>query len=119
MADFGILEILALTAVAAAVGGGASVYSSAKTGAAQKEASEKSQQQAQIAAAEQEQRARAAAAKQAMEINRANTKKPNVDAIMSSAQQAAKGGASGTMLTGPSGVSQSSLALGKTSLLGE
>lgn len=107
-----------IVGAAALVAGGATVYSSAKTGAATKEASEKGQQQAQFAAADQEQRARAAAAKQAMEINRANTKKPDVDAIMSSAQQAAKGGASGTMLTGPSGVSQSSLALGKTSLLG-
>lgn len=50
--------------------------------------------------------------------NRANAKSPDTNAIMSAAQQAAKGGVGGTMLTGPSGVDPSQLQLGKTSLLG-
>ena len=49
---------------------------------------------------------------------RANQKSPNVNAIMAAAQQAAKGGVGGTMLTGPQGIDPSALQLGKTSLLG-
>ena len=49
---------------------------------------------------------------------RANAKSPDVNAIMLSAQQAAKGGPSGTMLTGPAGIDPSALQLGKSSLLG-
>ena len=50
--------------------------------------------------------------------NRANQKRPDVNAIMSAASQAAKGGASGTMLTGPQGAGADAGSLGKTSLLG-
>lgn len=50
--------------------------------------------------------------------NRANQKSPDTTAIMSAAQQAGKAGASGTMLTGPTGVDQSQLSLGKSTLLG-
>lgn len=51
--------------------------------------------------------------------NRVNQKKPDVGAILDQARQAGKGGASGTMLTGPMGVAPSDLTLGKKSLLGE
>lgn len=57
-----------------------------------------------------------AAADQAM--NKANPKKPNTGAALSALQQAAAGGPSGTMLTGPSGVDQAALSLGKSTLLG-
>jgi hypothetical protein len=50
--------------------------------------------------------------------NAANAKGPNTSAILSSVQQAAKGGMSSTMLTGPSGVDPSQLTLGKSALLG-
>ena len=50
--------------------------------------------------------------------NKANQKRPDVNAIMAAAQQTAKGGVGGTMLTGPQGVDPSALQLGKTSLLG-
>lgn len=50
--------------------------------------------------------------------NRANAKTPDVSAMMSANAQAAKGGQSGTMLTGPAGVDPTQLTLGKTSLLG-
>jgi len=53
-----------------------------------------------------------------MERNRLNPKKANASGVMSGIQQAAKGGASGTMLTGPSGVDPSALQLGKSTLLG-
>ena len=51
-------------------------------------------------------------------VNRANQKTPDTSGILSSAQQASKTGASGTMLTGPTGIDQSMLQLGRKSLLG-
>ena len=51
-------------------------------------------------------------------FNKANAKTPDTSAIMSEAQQSAKGGGSGTMLTGSSGIDPSSLALSKNTLLG-
>ncbi len=50
--------------------------------------------------------------------NRANGKQPDIAAMSSSNQMAAKGGVGGTMLTGPQGVDPKSLLLGKTTLLG-
>lgn len=50
--------------------------------------------------------------------NRANGKKPNVAGLMSENAMAAKGGISGTMLTGPGGVDPNELKLGKSTLLG-
>lgn len=50
--------------------------------------------------------------------NKANQKKVNSSALLSSNQLAAKGGQSGTMLTGPGGIDPSMLSLGKTTLLG-
>lgn len=51
-------------------------------------------------------------------VNQANRKKPDVSSIMQAAADSSKGGAAGTMLTGPTGVDPNSLALGKSSLLG-
>jgi uncharacterized protein HemX len=51
-------------------------------------------------------------------VNRANQKQPDAGAILSAAGQAAKGGAAGTMLTGPMGVNTADLNLGKSTLLG-
>lgn len=51
-------------------------------------------------------------------VNKANSKQPDAGAILSAATQAAKGGPAGTMLTGPMGVNQADLSLGKSTLLG-
>jgi len=51
-------------------------------------------------------------------MNKANAKQPNVGKLQGANVNAAKGGQSGTMLTGPTGVDTSSLTLGKTTLLG-
>lgn len=71
--------------------------------------------------ADLQEQAKAAAEKQAkqaeMDANRANQKQPDTSALLSAAQQSGKSGASGTMLTGPSGIDASSLSLGKTTLL--
>ena len=50
--------------------------------------------------------------------NRANQKRPNANAILAAAQQAAKGGMGGTLLTGPQGVNLGEMSLGKSTLLG-
>lgn len=50
--------------------------------------------------------------------NKANQRRANSSSLLSSNQMAAKAGQSGTMLTGPTGVDQGALRLGKTTLLG-
>lgn len=49
---------------------------------------------------------------------RGQAKTPDVGSMLASNQQAAKGGGSGTMLTGPGGVDPATLNLGKNTLLG-
>jgi hypothetical protein len=51
-------------------------------------------------------------------MNAANRRMPDISSIMANAAKAASGGPSGTMLTGPGGVNQNALALGKNTLLG-
>ncbi len=55
---------------------------------------------------------------QTEQINKANAKSPDVGALLSANAQAAKGGQSGTMLTGPGGIDPNTLSLSKSSLLG-
>lgn len=50
--------------------------------------------------------------------NKFNAKRPDSTAMLSQTEQAAKAGASGTMLTGPQGVDPASLSLSKNTLLG-
>ena len=52
------------------------------------------------------------------EINRANAKTPDISGFMDQAQAASKLGAQGTILTGPGGVDENDLTLGKNVLLG-
>lgn len=94
-------------AVTMAVATGYTIYSGERSAKMQEEA----QKDAKRAALAQERKADEA-------MNAANRKQPDTMAILSAAQQAAKGGPSGTMLTGPAGVSPNALQLGKTSLLG-
>lgn len=96
-----------VTAAAMVVGVGYSIYN----GEQQKSAQEDAQGQAKDAATKQ-----AAQADQAM--NKANQKTPDTSAILSQATQSGKAGASGTMLTGPTGIDSSTLTLGKSTLLG-
>ena len=78
-----------------------------------------SQEQAQTqAAAAAKATADAAATAQDQANNKANPKTADVAAMSSANALAAKGGASGTMLTGPQGVDPATLLLGKTTLLG-
>lgn len=99
---------MAITAtVAAVVGTGYGIYSGQRANNANKEA---------MTTAKENQVKAETAADQAM--NKANPKKPNTLGALSALQQAAKGGPSGTMLTGPTGVDASALTLGKSTLLG-
>lgn len=91
-----------------AVAGAAIAY---QNGEDQKKAAQDAQYQA-----EQNANKQAAAADQA--FNAANQQKPDVSGILAAQQQAGKQGASGTMLTGPTGIDPSTLTLGKNTLLG-
>ena len=81
--------------------------------------------QAQKGAMGQQQRAQDQATRDAqaqqrrseMAQNAANRRQPDVSSIMQRAG-GTQGGASGTMLTGPTGVDPNALALGKSTLLG-
>lgn len=103
------LSTIAIAAMAAAsiASTGYSIYQGQQAASAQEDA----QRLAMAQSVQQEQKADQA-------MNKANQKKPNTAAILSAAQQAAKEGIGGTMLTGPQGVGNDQLTLGKTTLLG-
>lgn len=105
---------LAAIAVAAIASTGYSVYSGEKSRSAQNEAMDKNEQ----AMLRQEQRQKEADKIAEENLNRAYSKNPDVNAILSKASQAGRAGSSGTMLTGSSGVDSSLLSLGKKTLLG-
>lgn len=107
--------IAAITMAAAAAAGTGVSIAAAQSGKKSQEKAMEQQKQAQDQAASQ---AQAQSRKSEYAANAANRKSPDLNAIMQSASQAAKGGPSGTMLTGPGGVDPNSLALGKNSLLG-
>lgn len=90
------------------LGAGASAYSADKQAKAQKSAQRKAQEQMEKQA------------KSADEANnRVNQRKPNVAGALLAAQSGGRQGLSGTMLTGPQGVDQSTLVLGRNTLLGQ
>jgi len=97
----------AVMAVAAVAGAGLAAHN----GHQQKKAAKNAQRQAQQNAMRQEKAADEA-------TNRANQKRANPGAALDAAMQAGKGGAGGTMLTGPGGIGQDALSLGKNTLLG-
>jgi uncharacterized protein (DUF2345 family) len=94
-------------AVAAVVGTGYAVYSGERAASAQADAAHKAEQNAKVQADQADQA-----------VNRANGKKSDIGAMLAANQQAAKGGQSGTMLTGPAGIDPNVLNLGKNTLLG-
>lgn len=135
-----------IAAVAAVAGVGVSAYSTIKQQQAnsrareQQEESLRQQQEAintQQAQAEQQMAMQQEAANKQLSIaeqslkqtdtqlktaeqssNKYNAKRPDSTAMISQTEQAAKAGASGTMLTGPQGVDPSALSLSKNTLLG-
>lgn len=106
--------LAAIAVGTAAVGTAYSIYSGERGAAQQRQALKKqagAQEQAKMDAISQERRSAEAE-------GRASRKQPNVAGIMDAAGQAAQGGPSGTMLTGPTGVDPNALSLGKNTLLG-
>jgi flagellar biosynthesis component FlhA len=76
------------------------------------------QKQAQREAASEAKKAAATTEQQAQQANnKANQKAPDMEALLKA--NTGKGGASGTMLTGPAGIDPTALALGKNTLLGQ
>lgn len=98
--------------IALAVGAAASTVASVYTGQQQASAQKAATQQAKQASDD-------TAARADQEVNRANAKTPDSNALQAANEQSAKSGQSGTMLTGPTGVDPSLLALGKNTLLGQ
>lgn len=103
----GALTAIAVASVATAA---YSVYNGEQQRAQQGKALEQ-QKQAQSQALEASQKQEKTAEEN---INKANAKAPDTNALMSAASK----GAPGTMLTGPTGVDPNALALGKNTLLG-
>lgn len=101
------IEVGTALLASAIIGGGAAAYSANKAKSAQEDAT---------AQATKDAKTTADAAAEA--TNRANQKKPDTAAALGNAQGNGKGGASGTMLTGPNGIDPAALQLGKTTLLG-
>lgn len=110
------LTIATIVGAAAAVGSTAyGVYSGQKQQASQKQAlaaQNQAQQQAEANALSTERKSEVAQ-------NAANQRTPNIAAILQRAATMGSTGLSSTMLTGPTGVSSSSLNLGKSTLLGQ
>jgi type II secretory pathway pseudopilin PulG len=103
-------------AVAAVVGTTYAVYSGEQAKDRQKDALRQQEQVQQ----QQLTQAKEAASTSQQNINKANQRRPNTQAIMADTQMASGGGGSGsgTMLTGPQGIDPQQLALGKNTLLG-
>lgn len=103
--------------VGAAVGAGIG----GKSGYEQDKAIKEQKKAADLAAAqmaEQTKLAEKAFQEQQRVLNQQSTQRPNVAELIDRNQQAARGGMSSTMLTGPSGVAAQDLQLGKKTLLG-
>lgn len=92
---------------AAAVATATSLYSADQGRKVQHQASDRAQANA-----------KAAGEQQTREVNAANAKAPDVNALLAAQQASGKGGPGSTMLTGPSGVDPSLLTLGRNTLLG-
>lgn len=95
------------SAIAAVAAVGNSVYQGKQQSKFQKKSA---------AAAETNARKQEKSAEQ--QLNAQNQKRPNTRAMLDAASQNARGGASGTMLTGSQGIDPNALTLGRNTLLG-
>lgn len=101
------IETATLLAYAAVAGTGVAAYSAYSANQNASKTQDQAKKNADKAASDADQA-----------FNAANGKKPDVGAMLSANEQAAKGGQGGTLLTGASGVDPSTLALGRSTLLG-
>lgn len=98
---------MAFFVVATALAVAPQIYEGEKSNRLQQKANDDARTQARITAEQADQA-----------FNKANGKRPNMASIFGANAAAAKGGLSGTMLTGPQGIDSGNLLLGKTTLLG-
>jgi len=110
----GVVEAIIASTIVAAAGTAASVAQSQAARSDQKDALAK-QQAAQKKAAEQAQMQQR---RSETAVNAANRRTPDTASIMERAGEMGAGGASSTMLTGPTGVDMGANALGRNTLLG-
>lgn len=99
--------VTAVVAGSAILGAGISAKSAAKSRKLQKATNAQNESQAQAQAQRAEE-----------QFNKLNQKQPGIAAFLASNKQSNSKGVGSTFLTGPKGVSTSSLPLGGTSLLG-
>lgn len=97
---------------------GASLVMSAVGMVQQSNNAKKALAQQKDAQVQAQQNADKAAAQADEDFNRQNQKSPDTQAMLASAMLSGKGGASGTMLTGPGGIDKDKLALQRSTLLG-
>lgn len=114
----GAISATTIAAVASAAAGVGSLAYGIVQGQSQQNAQDKALKQQK--GAQQQAEAETLSQRRASETaqNAANKKTPDISSIIARAAQSGASGVSGTMLTGPSGVNQSSLNLGKSTLLG-
>lgn len=113
----GITAATIIAGVGAAAAVGSTAYGIVN-GQSQQAAQKKSLQMQTTAEGEAKANALSTQRKSQLAMNEANQKTPDIASILSRAAVASKGGVGSTMLTGPGGVPNSALNLGKTSLLG-
>lgn len=101
------ISAAAWTAIAVGTMATTQLYSAEKAAGAQKKAMKQAAENARLSADQADQA-----------FNKANRKQPDTMGLLASNQQAARGGVSGTMLTGATGVDPGTLLLGKNTLLG-
>jgi len=104
--SFGI-SAAAWTAIAVGASAATQLYTADKQRSAQNKAMDQARRNAEASANQADQ-----------DFNKANRKQPDTMSLLSANQQSARGGVSGTMLTGSTGVDPGSLLLGKNTLLG-
>lgn len=105
-------------AMASLIAAGVGAAGTAGTMVAQADASRKQRHAQDQAMASAKTAAAKAKRNRDIAFNKANRQTADASAMLSKQGQRASGGISSTMLTGPSGVSNKSLSLGKNTLLG-
>jgi len=105
-------------AVSAAIAIGASTYVAIKSSNDQRRVQEKALAEQRQANERAESRAKAEQQRSEQEYNRANRQNVDVESALDASELASKQGASGTLLTGSTGVDPNQLNLGSNTLLG-
>ena len=104
--------------VSAVVGTLASTYVAVRSANRQRQVQEKALKEQRRANERAESRAKAEQQRSEQEYNRANRQNVDIESALDASELASKQGASGTLLTGSTGVDPNQLNLGSNTLLG-